>query len=140
MTKKIKQAITFLASPWRIIISIGIVVSLFVGLQTVDSRFAKTKQLDSLQTTVLKERTSALQLAEAQTVQTFQIFQQKQQTQNQALQLQILNIQKENLDKQYYDLKRKQQQTPDDIFIREELNEVKQQRAEIKRRINSVLN
>ncbi len=140
MTDKLIKIIEFVSLPWKLIIAIGIVISLFISLSTVDNRFAKSDELDSLAITITKDRNNAFKLAEAQTVKTFQTFHIQQIILNKGLQLQILNIQKENLDKQYYNLKREMRKYPEDIFLKQDFEEIKQQKIEINKRINKILN
>lgn len=140
MSDKIKKIMEFISLPWKLIIAVGFVISMFVGLSTIDNRFAKSEQLDTLKTTMVASRDSAFRLAELQTVQTFQTFQAQQIEVTKTLQLQILNIQKEYLDKQYYNLRRELQKNPADIFLQEEFKDIKQQRIEIKQRIDNALN
>ena len=136
MNNKIKKTINFFTVPWRIIAAITLVVSLFVGLSTIDNRFAKTLQLDALAVEVDEDITGKFLLAEAQSVKTFQVFQMQQIMMNKALQLQILNIQKDSLDKEYWSLKKNIRKNPDDLEAQEELSDVKIQRQLMKERID----
>jgi len=135
MVDQVKKIMEYISLPWKIIISVGVAAGLFVSLFTIDNRFAKSDELVVLEKNIIKEQESAFKLAEAQTIKTFQTFQMQQIFVNKALQLQILNIQKENLDKQYYTIKRQLRKSPDDIELKDEYSDVKQQRLLIKQRI-----
>jgi len=124
---------------WKVIIASGILVSLFVGLFTIDNRFVKSEQLTALETTMCKDVTGKFLLAEAATVKTFQGFQMQQIIMNKAFQLQILNMQKDSIDKEYWNLKRAIRRNPTDMELQEDFSEVKIQRQSIKEKIDKKL-
>ena len=136
MNNKIKKTMEFFTVPWRIIAAIAIVISLFVGLSTIDNRFAKTTQLSALAAEVDKDMNGKFLLAESESVKTFQGIQMQQKTIVKAIQLQILHIQKDFVDKEYWSLKKAVRKNPGDLEIQEELSDVKIQRLLIKERIN----
>jgi len=136
MNNNFKKTIEFFTVPWRIIAAIAIVISLFVGLSTIDNRFAKSTQLTALASEVDEDMNSKFLLAEAASVKTFQGIQMQQVIMNKALQLQILHIQKDSLDKEYWNLKRSIRKNPGDLEMQEELSDVKIQRQLIKERID----
>jgi len=136
MNDKLKKTIEFFSVPWKIIAAIGLVVSLFVGMYTIDNRFAKSVQLIALASEVDKDMDGKFLLAETQSVKTFQVFQIQQITMNKAIQLQILHIQKDSLDKEYWNLKRAIRKNPGDLEMQEDLSDVKIQRQLIKERID----
>lgn len=139
MTDKIKKMMEYISLPWKLIIAIGVIVSLFVGLQQVDSRFAKSDELATLESNLKTITAEKFKVAEAETIKTFETFQMQQMIMTKSLQYQILNIQKNMLDRRYYDLKRKLSKNPDDLEIKEEYEDVKQQRKDIQKRINETL-
>lgn len=130
--KEEKKTFSFV---WKIIIAVGVIVSLFISLYTVDARFAKSDQLKILQVNIEKDTCNALKLAEAESVKTFQGLQMQQIMMNKSLQLQILNIQKESIEKDYWDIKRRLRSNPNDIELQNDFNEVKKQREIIKEKI-----
>jgi len=136
MNDKFKKTVEFFTVPWRIIAAIALVVSLFVGLSTIDNRFAKTTQLSALASEVDKDMDGKFLLAEAESVKTFHGIQMQQKTIVKAIQLQILHIQKDFVDKEYWNLKKAVRKNPEDLEIQEELSDVKIQRLLIKERIN----
>jgi len=136
MNNNFKKTIEMFTLPWKLIVALGIVISLFVGLYTVDNRFAKAEQLTTLETHIDKDMDGKFLLAEAQSVKTFQGIQMQQVIMNKALQLQILHIQKDSLDKEYWSLKRSIRKNPNDLEMQEELDDVKIQRQLIKERID----
>ena len=139
MNNNFKKTIEFFTVPWRIIAAIAIVISLFVGLSTIDNRFAKSTQLTALASEVDEDMNSKFLLAEAASVKTFQGIQMQQVIMNKALQLQILHIQKDSLDKDYWDLKKQIRKNPGDLEMQEELSDVKIQRQIVKEKINKKL-
>jgi len=120
---------------WRTIVGIGVVVALLGGLFTVDQHYAKSEDLIILAKTVKSETCSSLKLAEAETVKTFQGFQLQQTAMNKAIQLQILNIQKDSLDKEYWDLKKQIRSSPLDKELQTDFSDVKEQRLKMKEKI-----
>jgi len=136
MNDKLQKTKEFFNVQWKIIVAIGIIVSLFVGLYTIDNRFAKSTQLVALASEVDEDIEDKFLLAEAQSVKTFQVFQMQQITMNKAMQLQILNMQKDSLDKEYWSLKSAIRKNPGDLELQEDLSDVKIQRQLIKERID----
>ncbi len=136
MNDKLKKTMEFFSVPWKLIVAIGIIVSLFVGLYTIDNRFAKSSQLVALASEVDEDMKGKFLLAEAQSVKTFQVFQIQQITMNKAIQLQILHIQKDSLDKEYWSLKSAIRKNPGDLELQEDFSDVKIQRQLIKERID----
>lgn len=136
MNDKVKKTIEFFSVPWKIIAAIGIVITIFVGMSTIDNRFAKSKQLTALAAEVDEDMKGKFLLVEAESVKTFQGFQMQQSIMNKAVQLQILHIQKDSLDKEYWNLKRVIRKNPGDLEMQEELSDVKIQRQLIKERID----
>ncbi len=126
---------TFSKLPWKLIATLTVLITLFGGMFAIDNRFAKSSQLNELSTTVCKDRDTAIKLAEVQTIKTFQGFQMQQIMMNKSLQLQILNIQKDSLDKEYWDLKRRLRDNPNDQDLKEDFNDVKIRRRIIKEKI-----
>ena len=136
MNDKLQKTKEFFNVQWKIIVAIGIIVSLFVGLYTIDNRFAKSTQLVALASEVDEDIEDKFLLAEAQSVKTFQVFQMQQITMNKAMQLQILNMQKDSLDKEYWSLKSAIRKNPGDLELQEDFSDVKIQRQLIKERID----
>jgi hypothetical protein len=124
---------------WKVVIAAGILVSLFVGMFTIDNRFAKSAQLTTLETHIDEDVDGKFLLAEAASVKTFQGFQMQQIMMNKAIQLQIFNIQKDSLDREYWKLKREIRISPSDIELQEELSDIKIQRQIIKEKIDKKL-
>ena len=135
----LKNLISFSKLPWKSIATITVLITLFGGMFAIDNRFAKSSQLESLSVTVSKDRTAAIKLAEVQTIKTFQGFQMQQMMMNKGLQLQILNIQKESIEKEYWDLKRRVRDNPNDRELKEDFNDVKIQRQLIKEKIDKII-
>ena len=121
---------------WKLIIASGVLVSLFVGISTIDNRFAKSDQLNILETHIEKNINNKLLLAEAETVKTFEIFQMQQSTMNKTLQLQILNVQKDSIEKQYWLLKSQLRKDPNDIELQQDFEDIKKQSEDIKEKID----
>ena len=136
MNDKLKKTIDFFGTPWRIIIGIGVVVSLFVGLQNFDGYFAKTTQLNAMAATIEKDTKNKLLLVEAESVKTFQGLQMQQMIIHKSSLLQMYQIRKEFLDKEHSRLKREQRRYPNDIDIKEELEYNKHERLIIQQKIN----
>jgi hypothetical protein len=121
---------------WKVIIATGIVVSLFVGMFTIDNRFAKSQDLILLETHMEDGVENKLLLAEAQTVKTFKTFQMQQIIMNKALQLQILQMQKDSIEKEYWTLKSELRKNRDDLELKQDFNDIKIQREKIKEKID----
>jgi len=124
---------------WRTIVGIGVIVALLGGLFTIDQHYAKSDELTVLAKTVRSETCSSLKLAEAETVKTFQGFQLQQTAMNKAIQLQILNIQKDSLDKEYWGLKKQIRINPLDKELQIDFSDVKIQRIKMKEKIEKKL-
>lgn len=129
----IKSKLSFI--PWKFIVGAGILVSLFIGMFTIDNRFAKSGEVIAMAQTITKDRNAALLLAEAEAVTTFQGLQQQQAVMNKTLQLQMLQHQKEWKDTEYINLKRQLRLHPNDTEVIAELEAVRIERIVIKEKI-----
>jgi len=124
---------------WTIIVSISIVISLLVGWQTLYGHFAKTTQLNELETNIKNDTKNKILLVEAESVKTFQGIQNQQIILNQSVILQMYQNHKEYLDKENIRLKRELKRYPNDIDVKDELEFNKLQRIQIQDKINKQL-
>jgi len=120
---------------WKLIIAAGILVSLFVGMFTVDAHFAKTTQLDALAIGVEKDTNHKFLLAEAEAVKTMQGMQMQQVQVYKAITLNIFIIQKEALDREDIRLRRQIRLYPNDIELKNQLEDNKILRINIQKSI-----
>ena len=113
---------------WTAIIGFGTILALIGGLYQVDDRYAKADDLFVVKETI-----------EEKTIQTFEAFQTKQQSINDSVLLQILNIQYDNLIDRYYKLKNELKEFPTDEDLKQEFEEVIKRKEEIKVKRDRIL-
>jgi hypothetical protein len=121
---------------WKLIIGTGILVSLFVGMFNVDAHFAKTSQLNALEIEIEEDTNHKLLLAEAEAVTTMQGMQQEQQQTYKSIYLNIFIIQKEALNREDVRLRRQIRLYPNDIELKNQLDDNKRLRIDIQKSIN----
>jgi len=136
---KLRNLIVFASIPWKLISAIIVIITLFIGLFTIDNRFAKSDEIKALKTNITNERKAELKTSEFQVVKTLYDFRIQQQIMNQALQYQIYNIQKESISKEYWNLKRRIKDNPLDDELKEDFAQIKIQKEYIQQKIDSSL-
>jgi hypothetical protein len=124
---------------WTIIIGIGVVGGAIGTLFLVEDRYAKARDLITLEDHMYDDVDHKIVLVENKSVQTFESYQMKQNTINKGLQLQILNVQYDNLTDRYYTLKRMLRDNPNNSDLRNEFNEVQRQRENVKQQREQLL-
>lgn len=119
---------------WSIITGLVVVLSLITGIWRFDDRYAKAEDLSNTKT-----------MMEKQTIQTFEAFQQKQETINNGLRLDLLNLEYERIKIELKNLGNalKEDPTNFELSLRiEELNknilEINNKRTELRNKLLGV--
>ena len=131
---------------WTVIVGIGVVAGVWYGVDRFATTFARAEEVvkveakvETLGVTVDEKVCEAKEEMAKQTVQTFKVYQMKQETSTKALQLQILNIQYENITDRYYKLKRQLNASPDDIELKAEFDEVRIKRTKLEAKRQEII-
>jgi len=124
---------------WKSIIGVGVLVSLFVGMFTVDAHFAKSDQLIAMGVEVKNHAKNKFLLAEAEAVKTFQGLQMQQEITYNTIMMNIFIMQKTSLDREDARLRRQLKLYPGTVDLKEDLERNKIDRALIQQNINKQL-
>ena len=113
---------------WSVIAGTVVVLSLIAGIFTFDDRYVKCEILD-------------VKLAQAETnsVKTFESFQMRQAQDVRKLQIQIRDLEYNNSLKRYYELQRQLSANPNDTYLRDECQSVKDDLKRIKEKKQKLL-
>lgn len=111
----------FSKTVWAVICGIVLLLGFGATVIEIEDRYAKATEVEA-----------EIREMEKETVETFEAFQMKQQTVNDAMHLQILDMEYENYTDRYYDLKGKLKEAPEDTELQEELEAIKERRKELK--------
>jgi hypothetical protein len=113
---------------WTVVVSIGVVLGVIGGVLSFDDRYVKCEAL-----------TTKLEAVEIKTVQSLEAFEARQNMASKNLELQLLDIQYQNSLKRYHDLRRRVQNNPNDSFLKNEYDEVKEELRYVKERKRQVM-
>ena len=131
---------------WTVIVGIGVVAGVWYGVDRFATTFARAEEVvkveakvETLGATVDEKVCEAKEEMAKQTVQTFKVYQMKQETSTKALQLQILNIQYEDITDRYYKLRRQVAETPADLELKAEFDEVRRKKVDLEKKRQQII-
>lgn len=99
---------------WKVVTGVTVVLGLIAGIWKFDDRYAKAEALEKTKKSL-----------EVQTIQTFESFQMKQQTINDGLRLDLLNLEYKRAKEELYKLRKELKVNVGNVDIEQSIDEVK---------------
>jgi len=122
-------------SMWKLTISVATVLALIGSFFVIESRWNQSDEVLAADTKI--------ESIQKETAKTFKGIRGEIEKSNRKLDkkftYQIQSMQLESLTKQYYLLKRKLKSSPNDVELREEFQDVKEQRAKLKEKMKEIV-